>query len=161
VSEPLVLALPQHAVVHVYPSTRYLETRYADGYSYGAMRDCNEETLRDAEDLGYPKTPLGVWRSLCEHELLHSILAHELYDSPSLVLRHMSGALYVANHNRQYEEAIVQGFQHWINTGRADLAVLHSPLWIRVRINAITESLAYYMSTILAAEPKTESAGSG
>ena len=102
------------------PERRECETRYGDGFSMAATRPDTPENRAEAADQGYPATEAGVWQSLQDHELLHTLLTRRILASESLVLRHESGAERARYALRLHEESLVLSAQRWINTGKLD-----------------------------------------
>lgn len=110
------------------PAQRRCETRYPDGFSMAATRDDTPDNRTEAADQGYPATADGVWRSLLEHEIGHSLAGRILFGTESVVLRHESGAERHRYAKRLHEEAWVISAQRLANTGEMD-AVLRSDAW--------------------------------
>ncbi len=99
---------------------RSVRTVFFDGLSCGGMRDENDPSnIREArEGQGYVG-PDAVWRSLVEHELLHSLVSEILFDRWSLVLRSEAGdETFISALDKYEEEAIVLACQRYSNTGR-------------------------------------------
>jgi hypothetical protein len=99
---------------------RSVRTVFFDGLSCGGMRDIHDPSnIREArEGQGYTG-PDAVWRSLVEHELLHSLVSEILFDRWSLVLRSEAGdETFVSALDKYEEEAIVLACQRYANTGK-------------------------------------------
>lgn len=98
----------------------YLETVWPDGEKCGATRGTEMYNLDYARHLGYT----GVRDALREHELAHTFIAEKLgYEySPTLRAVALKYAPGTAPYELQLaEEAVVLGFQLYLQTGRIGL----------------------------------------
>ena len=107
----------RHAKFRVHADRREVETVFPDGRIAGAQRQVDDITKQDALDLGYTHSTDGVWRSLVEHELLHSVISDTAWQRASRVLLHVAGACWVPYLDRVYEEAVILSAQLWLRTG--------------------------------------------
>lgn len=98
---------------------REVATRYPDGAVAYASRPDTDENRREAADQGYVGEG-AVWRSLVEHEALHTLSARAVFGRESLVLRHEAGAEPARYALRLHEEAVTISLQRWVNTREAD-----------------------------------------
>jgi hypothetical protein len=90
-------------------------TIFPEGQVAIAIRDLgNQDNIREAQSQGY-SGPDAVWKSLVEHEYLHSLISEILYDRPSLVLETESGGKFHPSWLRYQEEAVVIGVQYLLN----------------------------------------------
>jgi hypothetical protein len=103
----------------VFPETRYVETLFPDGFRAGATREPTAENLKEAEEQGY-EGPDRCWRSLIEHELMHTLVARALFDRESIVLRYEAGAELAPYGRRLLEEGVVLSLQHFLNWHEMD-----------------------------------------
>jgi hypothetical protein len=85
------------------------------GVSCTGAREDTPTNRREAEMEGYTPDAVGVWQSLVEHEILHSLVAQHLWDCESYVIRAESGAELTPLHNRYFEESLVLGLQWTAN----------------------------------------------
>jgi hypothetical protein len=84
------------------------------GYFCNAFREDDAQNRTEANSQGYfDEDP--VWKSLVEHEYLHSLISELLYDRPSLVLETESGGKFHPSWLRYQEEALVIGVQYLLN----------------------------------------------
>ena len=101
-------------------------TVYKDGphpgtqYRCAATREDDAQNRAEAADQGYMAEAQGVWDSLVDHEILHTLVSRELFGRESYVLRHEAGAEPARYALRLHEEAAVISFQTWLNTTRRD-----------------------------------------
>jgi len=80
-------------------------------------REPNEQNLREARDQGYAGDD-PAWRSLIDHEVLHSLLGERLFDGCSPALLTAAGIDPPQPYFlRLYEESIALACQLWLNTG--------------------------------------------
>ena len=101
------------------PERRIVATTYPDGVTAYATREDTPENRAEAADQGY-HGPDAVWRSLCEHEALHTLTARRLFGCESLVLRHEAGAEPARYAPRLHEEAATISLQRMLQTGERD-----------------------------------------
>jgi hypothetical protein len=113
------LPLGRGVVIEVCPAERRVRTVYPDGRAMAATREDTPANRAEALAQGYAGEG-AVWRSLVEHEALHSLLARLAFGRESLVLRHECGAEPARYALRLHEEALTLSAQRWLNTGRAD-----------------------------------------
>ena len=114
VSQPIDVPFPG-VVLRVHPAAGLVETIFPDGKVCPATREPTPENCAQAAEQGYPADADGCWRSLVEHEALHTICAADLWpDGLSAPLRQEVGDArrYV---DRLHEEAVVLGVQMWEN----------------------------------------------
>jgi hypothetical protein len=107
----------EYCTYEVWPDSRSVRTVFPDGLSCGGMRDEKDpQNIREAhEGQGYTGAD-AVWKSLVDHELLHSLVAEVVFDRPSVVLRAEAGdAAFVPAWEKHEEEAVVLAFQYWFN----------------------------------------------
>ncbi len=97
---------------------------HADGVESVGTREASESNLKDAADLGYGD---DVWRSLIDHEVLHSLYAEWTNGCESKVLRFCAGVADVPYYERIYEEAIVLALQCSLRTGKTLPALVREP----------------------------------
>ena len=86
------------------------------------MRDeSDSQNIREArEGQGYTG-PDAVWRSLVDHELLHSLVAEVVFDRPSVVLRGEAGdPSFIPAWEKYEEEMLVLGMQIYLNSGECE-----------------------------------------
>lgn len=96
--------------------SRTVRTVFPDGISCYGTRDVTTENIREARSQGYKGTDADVvWRSLVEHELLHSLVAECLFSRPSLVLRTEGGGEFHPSWLRYEEEMLVISWQAYVN----------------------------------------------
>lgn len=107
---------------HVDAAQKIVWTAFPGGRSMAATREDNAENRAEAADQGYCGTD-AVWRSLVEHEALHTLISREVFGTESLVLRHEAGIDYARYAVRLHEEALVLSAQRWRNCGA------HDPVW--------------------------------
>lgn len=79
-------------------------------------RDDTQQNREEAARQGYSADANGVWRSLVEHEILHSLVAEVMFDRESRVALAESGKEITPTWERYEEEAIVLSLQYLINT---------------------------------------------
>lgn len=79
-------------------------------------RPDTQENREEAGRQGYTPDENGVWQSLVEHELLHSLVAEVMFDRPSSVILTESGAETTPSWERYEEEAVVLSIQRLLNT---------------------------------------------
>jgi len=105
----------QFASVHIFPNDNVC-TFFPDGiFCYGS-REVNDQNIREARSQGYKgNDSLAVWRSLVEHELLHSLVAECIFDRPSLVLRTEGGGEFHPSWLRYEEEMLAISWQAFTN----------------------------------------------
>jgi hypothetical protein len=113
-----------YCTTELFPETFCVTTRFRDGREVTGQRLPTEEHQEYAASLGYTPDDAGVWLSLAEHEILHSLMYQWMYDGRSPALRHEAGAESCPLHLRWWEESLVISFQRWINTEELD-----QPLW--------------------------------
>lgn len=94
----------------IYPISRRVCTAYKEGFFTWANRETNEDNIQEANSQGYSGED-AVWKSLVEHEYLHSLISELLYDHPSLVLETESGRAFHPSWLRYQEESVVIGIQ--------------------------------------------------
>lgn len=98
--------------------TKSVRTIFPDGLSCGATRDEKDPlNIQEAVTEGYSVYGRhAVWRSLIDHEFLHSLMSEILFDRPSLVLREQAGDnAFVPARIKYEEEILVLFFQEWLN----------------------------------------------
>lgn len=96
---------------------RTVVTTFPDGFTCEGSRSVTPDNVREAHTQGYSGSdPYVVWRSLVDHELLHTVLYDELFNRPSAVLRTESGAEFTPSWVRYQEEALVLSMQHYLHT---------------------------------------------
>lgn len=105
-----------HATVLIDPVAGLVETRFPDGVAVVAVRPDTDQNRQEAADQGYPASAAGVFESLWQHELLHSLVAEWLWNKPSPTLRHVGGGTPVPYGKQLYEEAVVIAFQRYLTT---------------------------------------------
>lgn len=88
------------------------------GYAAHATRDPTAENREQAAEQGYEGR--DVWRSLVDHEALHSLVAWRMWGTKSPVLLHEAGAGPVIYARRLYEEALVISAQRYVNLSIVD-----------------------------------------
>lgn len=125
----------KYCTYEIWPESRSVRTVFPDGLSCGGMRDENDPVnIQEAEEEGYTGKD-SVWRSLVEHELLHSIICEVLFNRPSNVLRSEAGDVTFYSARQKYEEEVlVLSFQEWLNEGCRNFPDLLSQLSMRVLI---------------------------
>lgn len=103
----------------VWPADQLVRTCFPDGLVSGATRDEDDPgNQREALAQGYGgQRP--VWRSLVEHELLHSLVAELVFGRPSLVLRTESGGEFTPTWSRYEEEMLALALQRHLQAGEA------------------------------------------
>jgi len=120
VSYPRSISIPlKYCTYEVWPDSRSVRTVFPDGLSCGAMRDESDpNNIREArEGEGYTG-PDAVWRSLVDHELLHSLVAEAVLDRSSVVLREQAGdQTFTPAWEKYEEESLVLAYQLFFNTG--------------------------------------------
>lgn len=106
----------KYCTYEIWSESRSVRTVFPDGLSCGGMRDESDPVnIKEAEAEGYIGAD-SVWRSLVEHELLHSIICEVLFDRPSNVLRSEAGDVTFYSARQKYEEEVlVLSFQEWSN----------------------------------------------
>jgi hypothetical protein len=77
----------RNCVVRIWPSHRYLETRFPDGAIAPAAPNDDEESRARAQRLGYGT---DLWRMTVEHELAHTFTAEARGDPFSIVLSYVA-----------------------------------------------------------------------
>lgn len=98
------------------PSAREVRTIFPDGITCCGTRDVTPANVREARSQGYEGSDeLVVWRSLVEHELLHSLVAECIFDRHSLVLRTEGGGEFYPSWLRYEEEMLAIGWQAFSN----------------------------------------------
>jgi len=126
------------AVFDVFPARALVLTSYDDHHRCWGERENNGQNVREAISQGYKGEPDAIiWRSLVEHELLHSVVAEMLWGTRSRVLSTEAGLSFVPSWLRYEEEAIALAFQAWLNGTLGDrggpltLGVLQrlAPVW--------------------------------
>lgn len=118
----------KYATYEIFPShagtngNRSVRTTFSDGLYAGAIRDESDPVnIIQAQSEGYTGESI-VWKSLVDHELLHSIVAEILFDRPSVVLRTEAGcASFWPLWERYEEEMLVLGMQIYLNSGESEL----------------------------------------
>lgn len=87
-------------------------------FTYGASANVNDQTLNNAEELGYKRTFDGVFASLVESEVLHTLVSRFVYrDKDSLVLLQNAGRkVDLPRWKKLHSEAIVMALQYYLNT---------------------------------------------
>jgi len=106
----------KYADLEIDPLARRVCTRFSDGISCYGTRDITPANVREARSQGYEGSDdLVVWRSLVEHELLHSLVAECIFDQPSLVLRTEGGGEFYPSWLRYEEEMLAIGWQAFSN----------------------------------------------
>lgn len=115
---PRFTCVTRFSTFEVDPVLCQVRTIFPDGLvTYGLRNLSNAQNVREARAQGY--TDLldsnAVWRSLVYHELLHSIVAECLWNSPSRVLRTEAGGEFVPSWLRYEEEMIALAIQAWLN----------------------------------------------
>jgi hypothetical protein len=119
----IVFPLPGEAELVVHTGARLVETRWPDGRRVTGTRDDTPENRAQAAEQGYRANADGCWASLTEHELLHSVVAVDLWpDRRSAALRHEAGEPrpYWA---RLYEEGVTIAAQAWLTGAHPTLPV--------------------------------------
>lgn len=99
----------------VWPEKHLVSTIFPCGAIVSGIRENSQQSITEAESQGY-KGERIVWRSLAEHELLHSLSSEILFDRPSKVLETEAGITFHPSWERYEEEAIVLAFQYHSNT---------------------------------------------
>jgi len=114
---PTLRVVTELAVFEVYAEERAVVTKFEGGCEAWADRDLRDaQNVREALSQGYAGEPEAVvWRSLVEHELLHSVVAETLWRTRSRVLSTEAGVGCVPSWLRYEEEAIVIAFQAYTN----------------------------------------------
>jgi len=120
------IQLPERdTVVSLFPETmnvgNYL-TLYETNVP--ASRPVDKDSLDHAAELGYERSPFGVWRALAQHEVLHHVLPPALLKRDSYVLFHKAGIKPADLMDRWYEESLVLAFQRLINTGEIRMPLM-------------------------------------
>lgn len=96
---------------------RLVRTILADGrFCDGARDEACPQNIREAAAQGYAG-PLAVWRSLVEHELLHNLVAEELFGRPSQVMQTESGGGFTPLWLRFEEEMLALALQRYFQAG--------------------------------------------
>lgn len=122
-------------------------TVYPSGHRCSATREDNAQNRAEASDQGYMAEAQGVWDSLVDHEILHTLISRELFNRESYVLRHEAGAEPARYALRLHEEAAVISYQTWLNTAQRD------PVLIAFH-DHILNAMAHQLGALLAkAEP--------
>jgi hypothetical protein len=106
----------KYARYEVWPDKRLVRTTllYNGMFCDGARDEHAWQNIREAESQGY-KGKDCVWRSLVEHEFLHSLVAEVLFDRPSLVMTTEAGGEFTPLWQRYEEEAICLACQVYLN----------------------------------------------
>lgn len=116
-SKPFALTLDlRFARYEIWPGERIVCTTFPDGKACCGTRAETLENIREAEAQGYTG-PLAVWRSLVEHELLHSLVAEIIFNRPSQVLRTEAGGEFAPLWSRFEEETIALALQRHFQAG--------------------------------------------
>jgi hypothetical protein len=104
-----------------------LETIFWDGYRCPAEFYINSNTIKTAQQCGYPETDGGVLQMHFEHELGHTYISEAMGLEWSPVLRRVAmGEPWSPNPDRIREENLVLDFQRFLNTReRTPLLDLH------------------------------------
>lgn len=100
----------------IFPEERLVSTTFPDGRACVGSRDDNDQNKREAESQGYAGEN-AVWRSLVEHELLHSLVAEHLFRTESRVLHVESGGGFIPTWERYEEEMLCLALQYYLQTG--------------------------------------------
>lgn len=99
----------------IHHTPREVRTIFPNGrIAVGSRDESSPSNIRQAQSEGY-SGPNCVWRSLVEHELLHSLVAEALFDRPSVVLQVESGGEFTPLWERYEEECLVLCIQYWSN----------------------------------------------
>lgn len=98
----------------VWPEQKLVSTVFPCGAIVSGTREENQQNIIEAESQGYKGENI-VWRSLVDHELLHSLVAEILFDQPSKVLETEAGIRFHPSWERYEEEAIVLASQRHMN----------------------------------------------
>jgi hypothetical protein len=108
----------KYSTVTISLSSRSVTTSFSCGHFSTATRPCTTENEREARSEGYEGNDpaILVWRSLVEHELLHSLVAEVLFDRPSCVLETEAGVHVHPLWERYEEEMLVLSYQYLLNT---------------------------------------------
>jgi len=111
----LSLAL-KFAIYEIDSAAREVRTLFPDGITCYGTRDVTPANVREARSQGYKGSDeQAVWRSLVEHELLHSLVAECIFDYPSLVLRTEGGGELYPSWLRYEEEMLAISWQAFSN----------------------------------------------
>jgi hypothetical protein len=110
----------------VWPEQQLVATVFPDGRTALATREESEQNRQEAEAQGYSGRE-ACWRSLVEHELLHSLVAEHLHGSDSLVLRTESGGGFTPTWLRYEEEMLALALQRYLQTGEASPSLARYP----------------------------------
>lgn len=119
----------KYCTYEIWPKSRLVKTVFPDGpYCIGMRDETDPINILEAESEGYTGQD-SVWRSMVEHELLHSVICEVLFDSPSRVIRSEAQHKWKTEGNDQTEywmpyhsarvkyeeEVLVLSFQEWSN----------------------------------------------
>jgi hypothetical protein len=98
-------------------------TIFPDGLFAAATREPNFDNIQCAIEVGYRGEHHDIcWRSLIDHELLHTFVSRQIFHRESPTLRHECSDEHVIYIRRLHEEVLVLYMQHWMNN--------HEPLKI-------------------------------
>ena len=126
-SEPTLSLELRFCRFQIFAPARMVVTEFPDGRSCIGTREDNYQNRREAESQGYTGED-AVWRSLVEHELLHSLVAEMIFGHPSLVLTTESGGEFTPSWLRYEEEMIVLSLQAKIHNSHLSSTFHESPL---------------------------------
>lgn len=100
----------------VNPVTRIVATVYPDGLLAAATRKPNRDNVQCAVEIGYiGASPDICWRSLIDHELLHTFVSRQIFRRESPTLRHECSNEHTIYIRRLHEEVLVLYMQHWLH----------------------------------------------
>lgn len=117
---PTIVIPLRYCRYEIYAYDYRVKTVFPNGYYCDGFRDKDDwRNVREAESQGYTGDK-AVWRSLVEHELLHSLVSQYLFDRPSRVMLTESGAEFTPLWERYEEEALSLALQRYFNTRDID-----------------------------------------
>jgi hypothetical protein len=124
---------------HIWSDRRLVRTTLKSNLHYycdGTRDETDWRNIREANSQGYTGSDC-VWRSLVEHELLHSLVAEYLFNQPSRVMLAESGVQFTPTWERYEEEALVVAAQRYYNTKTFPKVLTVYQYWFQPRLNLI------------------------
>lgn len=105
--------------VEIWSEQKCVATVFNDtAHTCVGSRDDSQQNRDEASRQGYTADEKGVWKSLVEHEILHSLVAEVMSNMESRVALAESGKQITPTWERYEEEAIVLSIQYLINTNQ-------------------------------------------
>jgi hypothetical protein len=96
-------------------SSGIVTTIFPDGLFAAATREPTRDNVQCAAEIGYMGNDFDIcWRSLIDHELLHTFVSRRIFHRESPTLRHECSNEHVIYVIRLHEEVLVLQMQHWI-----------------------------------------------